>query len=956
MTEEKDSAATLVGLDSKTRGRLVSTDKNGTTEVGRRLAFKRDLPGKVSVACLTEDRSQSYFIFGPEDPIRKVCVILSENRYFEKLIFLAVTFTAITVFASSLGVENDAFNIIEIMCFLVFVVELLLKTIAYGFFGYLNAPMPFLDLLCTLSMFLTLFPTIEEATGLSSLKVLRVLRSLQPLRALKTSQSLQVVVATLYKSLQKMDGMLAICVFMFLVFGIVGVQLFKGLLHYRCIPSGMSYDDFSFEDQYKLRICKVPTFNSLTAAYACEEEEVCTFVDRNPAGGTVSFDNLALAIYTVFQSMTLEGWVDILYVMQDAMGYLTTVYCVSLVMVGSYVVVNLALAVIYDSYIICKEEDRLRRLAEKELEDYFAELLIQGVIDPDADVFNINVQDKKRMDIMELISSNWKGLAPSMNNFVYGRRTSAIVIKDEKETSILVKVWSVGKQLIPIVVHSVEKRLSSLMRISFRSKTTDRISEKCGILLENDWFQRLILGLVFINFIFLCADHYNAPPELNATLSYLSYINLAVFGGEAILMIFYKGLWSYLTVWHTLTDFLVVILAILEVALEDQLGGAVAFRILRLTRILRGYRIYNHYEWQAMTHLLRAMQAMPAMLGSFGILTALYIFLVASVGVTLYGGKLDGSDNPRISYDDFFWSVVMSMQIMTGEDWPTVFVYVKSKTGWLPAMFILLTFVLGNLVFYNILVAILIDAFTHERDRDETEEAAAWVEAVEHSSGSEDEMEPDDDDEVPAKAPSIELKDAETALEADATEKENADSTKQFRRSIEVVSDSYALHGKSFKIFEVNHPFRKWLQRLVNTQTFDNCVMGLIAISSILLALNHPDLDESSQLAQVLYYSNFIFTAIFTLEMLVKMVVMQAFVGQNCYLSNTWNRLDFFVVIASIMSICLPKINFLNTCRAVRPLRFLVRVKGLQVLPHAHRDPLQGSQMLHARGHAGLHA
>eukprot|EP00854_Cymbomonas_tetramitiformis_P024207 gene24207-29402_t len=255
MTEEKDSAATLVGLDSKTRGRLVSTDKNGTTEVGRRLAFKRDLPGKVSVACLTEDRSQSYFIFGPEDPIRKVCVILSENRYFEKLIFLAVTFTAITVFASSLGVENDAFNIIEIMCFLVFVVELLLKTIAYGFFGYLNAPMPFLDLLCTLSMFLTLFPTIEEATGLSSLK------------------SLQVVVATLYKSLQKMDGMLAICVFMFLVFGIVGVQLFKGLLHYRCIPSGMSYDDFSFEDQYKLRICKVPTFNSLTAAYACEEEE-----------------------------------------------------------------------------------------------------------------------------------------------------------------------------------------------------------------------------------------------------------------------------------------------------------------------------------------------------------------------------------------------------------------------------------------------------------------------------------------------------------------------------------------------------------------------------------------------------------------------------------------------------------------------------------------------------------
>lgn len=43
-------------------------------------------------------------------------------------------------------------------------------------------------------------------------------------------------------------------------------------------------------------------------------------------------------------------------------------------------------------------------------------------------------------------------------------------------------------------------------------------------------------------------------------------------------------------------------------------------------------------------------------------------------------------------------------------------------------------------------------------------------------------------------------------------------------------------------------------------------------------------------------FDDFIF-AFFAVEMVVKMVALGIF-GKKCYLGDTWNRLDFFIVIA----------------------------------------------------------
>lgn len=58
----------------------------------------------------------------------------------------------------------------------------------------------------------------------------------------------------------------------------------------------------------------------------------------------------------------------------------------------------------------------------------------------------------------------------------------------------------------------------------------------------------------------------------------------------------------------------------------------------------------------------------------------------------------------------------------------------------------------------------------------------------------------------------------------------------------------------------------------------------------------HPLLWFSSLSSPHQAFDDFIF-AFFAVEMVVKMVALGIF-GKKCYLGDTWNRLDFFIVIA----------------------------------------------------------
>ena len=62
------------------------------------------------------------------------------------------------------------------------------------------------------------------------------------------------------------------------------------------------------------------------------------------------FDNLAWAMLTIFQMITLEGWTTIMYNLMDSnIWWMAVIFCVFLVIIGSFFLLNVILAVLADA-------------------------------------------------------------------------------------------------------------------------------------------------------------------------------------------------------------------------------------------------------------------------------------------------------------------------------------------------------------------------------------------------------------------------------------------------------------------------------------------------------------------------------------------------------------------------------------------------------------------------------
>ena len=79
-----------------------------------------------------------------------------------------------------------------------------------------------------------------------------------------------------------------------------------------------------------------------------------------PNYGFTNFDNIGYGVLTVFTSITLEGWTDVMYMLFDTFGrgYIVVPYFILLILFGSFFLVNLALAVIWQEYEKTSREEK----------------------------------------------------------------------------------------------------------------------------------------------------------------------------------------------------------------------------------------------------------------------------------------------------------------------------------------------------------------------------------------------------------------------------------------------------------------------------------------------------------------------------------------------------------------------------------------------------------------------
>ena len=106
--------------------------------------------------------------------------------------------------------------------------------------------------------------------------------------------------------------------------------------------------------------------------------------------------------------------------------------------------------------------------------------------------------------------------------------------------------------------------------------------------------------------------------------------------------------------------------------------------------------------------------------------------------------------------------------------------------------------------------------------------------------------------------------------------------------------------------------------------------MVLIIQSSIKLATDtYSDLWADSEITvTIMMVLDYFFTVAFIIEMSIKLVALGLIMDDGSYLRDNLNRLDFFIVLSSIVEIMfkgidLPIIKIFRMLRTLRPLRFI---------------------------------
>uniref|UniRef100_A0A0K0DND5 Ion_trans domain-containing protein n=1 Tax=Angiostrongylus cantonensis TaxID=6313 RepID=A0A0K0DND5_ANGCA len=301
--------------------------------------------------------------------------------------------------------------LIDHAIFAYFSAEMVIKIIALGFTGpaaYLSDTWNRLDFFIVMAG-IAEFLLQEYLGGNINLTAIRTVRVLRPLRAVNRIPSMRILVNLLLDTLPMLGNVLLLCFFVFFIFGIVGVQLWAGLLRNRCVinlPRTVSENQSALFNGVKLTRFYIPEDTSLE--YICSHADAnglhtctnlppytlggvkcnltiedydkvsdnacinwniyyneCQVMQRNPFQGSVSFDNIGFAWVAIFLVISLEGWTDIMYYVQDAHSFWNWIYFVLLIVIGAFFMINLCLVVIATQFAETKRRETERMLQER---------------------------------------------------------------------------------------------------------------------------------------------------------------------------------------------------------------------------------------------------------------------------------------------------------------------------------------------------------------------------------------------------------------------------------------------------------------------------------------------------------------------------------------------------------------------------------------------------------------
>ncbi|XP_017401000.1 voltage-dependent L-type calcium channel subunit alpha-1C isoform X20 [Cebus imitator] len=961
-------------IDAARQAKLMGSAGNATISTVSSTQRKRQQYGKPKKqGSTTATRPpRALLCLTLKNPIRRACISIVEWKPFEIIILLTIfaNCVALAIYIPFPEDDSNATNSnlerVEYLFLIIFTVEAFLKVIAYGLLfhpnAYLRNGWNLLDfIIVVVGLFSAILEQATKADGANALggkgagfdvKALRAFRVLRPLRLVSGVPSLQVVLNSIIKAMVPLLHIALLVLFVIIIYAIIGLELFMGKMHKTCYnQEGIA--DVPAEDD--------PSPCALETGHGrqCQNGTVCRPGWDGPKHGITNFDNFAFAMLTVFQCITMEGWTDVLYWVNDAVGRdWPWIYFVTLIIIGSFFVLNLVLGVLSGEFSKEREKAKARGDFQKLREKQQLEEDLKGYLDWITQAEDIDPENED--EGMDEEKPRNMSMPTSETESVNTENVAGGDIEGE----------NCGARL----AHRISK--SKFSRYWRRWNRFCR--RKCRAAVKSNVFYWLVIFLVFLNTLTIASEHYNQPHWLTEVQDTANKALLALFTAEMLLKMYSLGLQAYFVSLFNRFDCFVVCGGILETILvETKIMSPLGISVLRCVRLLRIFKITRY--WNSLSNLVASLLNSVRSIASLLLLLFLFIIIFSLLGMQLFGGKFnfDEMQTRRSTFDNFPQSLLTVFQILTGEDWNSVMydgimAYGgPSFPGMLVCIYFIILFICGNYILLNVFLAIAVDnladaeSLTSAQKEEEEEKERKKLARTASPEKKQEVVEKPAVEE--SKEEKIELKSITADGESPPTTKINMDDLQPNENedkspypNPETTGEDdeeepempvgprprplSELHLKekavpmpeasAFFIFSSNNRFRLQCHRIVNDTIFTNLILFFILLSSISLAAEDP-VQHTSFRNHILFYFDIVFTTIFTIEIALKMTAYGAFLHKGSFCRNYFNILDLLVVSVSLISFGIQSsainvVKILRVLRVLRPLRAINRAKGLK--------------------------
>uniref|UniRef100_A0A8C5UET9 Voltage-dependent L-type calcium channel subunit alpha n=1 Tax=Malurus cyaneus samueli TaxID=2593467 RepID=A0A8C5UET9_9PASS len=803
---------------------------------------------------------------------------------------------------------NSNLERVEYLFLIIFTVEAFLKVIAYGLLfhpnAYLRNGWNLLDfIIVVVGLFSAILEQATKADGGNSIggkgagfdvKALRAFRVLRPLRLVSGVPSLQVVLNSIIKAMVPLLHIALLVLFVIIIYAIIGLELFMGKMHKTYTPA---------EDEPS------PCAPQSAHGRQCQNGTECKAGWEGPKHGITNFDNFAFAMLTVFQCITMEGWTDVLYWVNDAIGRdWPWIYFVTLIIIGSFFVLNLVLGVLSGEFSKEREKAKARGDFQKLREKQQLEEDLKGYLDWITQAEDIDPENEDEgMD-------------------------------EEKPRNMSMptsETESVNTDNVPGADMEGENCSFFIFSSRYWRRWNRFCRRKCRAAVKSNVFYWLVIFLVFLNTLTIASEHYNQPDWLTEVQDTANKVLLALFTAEMLLKMYSLGLQAYFVSLFNRFDCFIVCGGILETILvETKIMSPLGISVLRCVRLLRIFKITRY--WNSLSNLVASLLNSVRSIASLLLLLFLFIIIFSLLGMQLFGGKFnfDEMQTRRSTFDNFPQSLLTVFQILTGEDWNSVMydgimAYGgPSFPGMLVCIYFIILFICGNYILLNVFLAIAVDNLADaesltsaQKEEEEEKERKKLINVDDYQSSENEEKSPYPTTEAP--------EEDEEEPEMPVGPRPRPMSELHLKEKAAPMPDASA-----FFIFSPSNRFRVHCHRIVNDNIFTNLILFFILLSSISLAAEDP-VRHLSFRNQILGNADYVFTSIFTLEIILKMTAYGAFLHKGSFCRNYFNILDLLVVSVSLISFGIQSsainvVKILRVLRVLRPLRAINRAKGLK--------------------------